>query len=639
MPRPWARVCAAIAAGVATVITAARQLPAVAGAAVLPFPAGALPGWGALHTLCSLQCELRDPTTFSAQNNTIARNDRVCHSPIDTDSLPGGPENVVYPAEIGLGVQVRRVGSELGKPPGSLVRDTVYSAISTGRVACSEGGGEGRIVGEARVADYLTLTRNSIGGSVTRVNRRYEVLGVSRLSVGVCVDTLCSAVVAVDMAAPSVVVPCAGFEVGVACQFGGTPVLTYTGTDGVERPVSAGRHDLLSLGRGVLGRHDWLGPAAAAELSVASRVRVLNPQAVFLPPNVAPPAFTGTVHRLNGTPPTLLNGAPAKRTASGGTVWLDAIAWVLCSGQRGVYARDGAICDGVAPVIPARQVNVAGRTVSLAGVLEGGTGASLTAVWFMVPDVTGANTAPASAPAWVPGPAVNMTSTAATGPRLPFLAARGLRELNPDSPEERALAAALGRRTALLPIHSTRGISSGVSAALRMFQPSLDDLEADVGRLSATFDQRVWGVEEPDPPVNLNTIILAGVVLGSELGVLASLYWATSLWDSRAVWSYSFTVLVGAAGLAAFISQYVLERQGDAWRTAAVRDSLTAQTTGGAALAAPLIDLRGTVVVRTETLLLAARNGYHPTRMLGLLIGAAALYGIAAAALLVSAWR
>lgn len=146
-------------------------------------------------------------------------------------------------------------------------------------------------MGEARVVEYLTLARNSIGGSVTRVNGQYEVLGVSRLTVGVCVDTLCTAVVAIDMASPSVTLPCAGTEVEVACRLAGTPVLTYTGTDGVDRLVSAGRYDLLSLGRGVLGRHDWLNSDAAAALGVASRVRVLNPQAAFLPTSATPPAF------------------------------------------------------------------------------------------------------------------------------------------------------------------------------------------------------------------------------------------------------------------------------------------------------------------------------------------------------------
>lgn len=623
------------------VVAAATVAAHVAAAAtVVPYPEGALPGWGAAHTLCSLQCELRDPTTFTVfLNTTVTRNDSVCHSPLEIDSLPGGPNNEVYPARSRLGVRVRRVAVRPGRPSGSLERDTVYKKVSLGRVVCAEEGGQGRIAGEARVADYLTLTRNSIGGSVVRVNGQYEVLGVSRFTLGVCVDTLCTEVIAVDMAGPGVAVPCAGTGIEVECALAGTSVLTYRGTDGVERLVSADRHDLLSLGRGVLGRHDWLGPAAAAALGVNSEVQVLNTQAVFLPDGVAPPAFKGTSHRLNGTPPVLLNDYPAPLSASGGTIWLDTIAWVLCSGRRSVYARDGAVCNGVAPFVPGRKRELNGKTVTVPGALESGSGASLTTVWLMVPDVVSRASAPAGAPVWVPGPNVNETATAATGPRLPFLAGRGLRELNPDSPEERALAAALGRRTALLPVHAWRNLSLGVSAAIRMMQPSLDDLEADLGRMSATYDSSVWGVDQPDPPVPVATVVLAWVVVIAEVVVLASLFFSIPQWDYRATWSFTVAVVAGAFALGAFIAQYVLERIADEWRVAAVRDSILTQLTGGADRAAPLTDLRGTVVVRTETLLLAARNGYHPVRMLLIMIIGVAAYSIVAALLLFCAWH
>lgn len=625
----------------AVVAAAEVAARAAAGASVVPFPEGAIPGWGALHTLCSLQCELRDPTTLTILDTPVTRNDSVCHSPVDTNSLPLGLQNEVFPGDLRLGVRVRRVSSLPGQPSGSLERDTVYDRLALGRVACADEDGQGDIVGEARVVHYLTLTRNSIGGSVARVNGQYEVLGVSRLTVGVCVDTLCTAVVAVDMAGPGAALPCAGTDVGVDCAFAGTPVLTYRGTDGVERPVSTGRHDLLSLGRGVLGRHDWLGPAAAATLGVQSEVRLLNPQALFLPDGAAPPAFAGTVHRLNGTPPALLTGGPAPPSASGGggTIWLDAVAWVLCAGRQSVYARDGDLCNGVAPFIPARQAELNGKEVNLPGVLEAGTGASLTTVWLMVPEVVARAIAPAGAPVWVPGPAVNETATAADGPRLPFLAARGLRELNPDSPEERALAAALGRRTALLPVHAWRNLSLGVSAALRMVQPSLDALEADLGRLSSTYDPSVWGVEEPDQPVPDVTIVLAVVVVVAELGVLVSLWIGIADWDVRAKLSFRVAAIFGAAALASFVAQYVVERRADEWRTAAVRDSLLTQLTGGADRAAPFTDLRGTVVVRTETLLVAARNGYRPALMLYLMNAAVVVYVLVTAVLGYFAWR
>lgn len=624
---------------VAALIPAVVAARGTAGSSVLSFPEGAIPAWGALHTLCSLQCELRDPTTLKIQDNNIVRNDSVCHSMLDYKSLPSGPEDEVYPASLRLGVRVRRIATRPGRPSGSLERDTVYEKLTKRRVPCANEDGEGRISAEALVVNFLTLTRHSIAGSVKRINGQYELLAVSRFTVGVCVDTNCVELVAVDMASPGVVVPCNGTGVEVDCVFGGTPVLTYRGTDGKERPVSASRDDLLSLGRGVLARHDWLGPAAAAALGVQSEIRILNPQAVFLPDGAAPPAFLGTSHRLNGTPPTLLTGGPVAPSESGGTIWSNAVAWVLCAGRQSVFARDGAVCNGVDPIHPAQNVELNGKTLTTPSTFESRTGASLSLVWLMLPDVVVRAFAPPGAPVWVPGPSVNQTAPARKGPRLPFLAARGLRELNPDSPEERELAAALGHRTALLPVHVWRNMSLGFSAALQMVEPSFNSLEADLVRLSSTYDQSVWGEDQPDQPISIVSIVLAIVVLVAEVGVIGSLYGGTSVWDSRAVPSFSVAVLAGAAALAPFVAQYVLERIGDDWRTVAVRDSILAQLTGGSDRAAPLTDLRGTVVLRSQTLLVGARNGYRPGLMLGLMIGAVVLYGVVSAVLLLGAWR
>lgn len=323
----------------------------------------------------------------------------------------------------------------------------------------------------------------------------------------------------------------------------------------------------------------------------------------------------------------------------GGTIWLDSIAWVLCAGRRGIYALDGAICDGVPPFVPARQAVIAGEMVSVPGILEAGTGGALSMFWLILPDVADVDETPTFAPAWLPGPTVSRTAMAAAGPRLPFLAARGLRELNPESPEERALSAALGRRTAVLPIHPFRIFSVGVSAANRMLEPSLNDLLADVGRLAGTYDPSVWGEEEPDQPVSPDAIVLGGVVVFSEMVVLVSLVWGMSDWSTRASKAVGLAVGAGAVGLATPIFQFFVERGRDSWRVSAVRDSLMVQLTGGADRAAPLTDLRGTVVVRTETLLLGARNGYNPTLLLAVMVGTCALYALFALAILLCTAR
>jgi len=579
---------------------------------------------------------VRDPTSFAVNDVRIDRNDSVCHSPVDVRSVPGLIGDTVYAADGLLGARVRRVANRAVLPAGTFVTDVTYDRAIEPSVPC-DGGGTGRITAEGAIVNALTLTRNTLAGAMTRVNGKFEVLTVSRVTLGLCVDTFCSTVVAVETTFPGAIVPCNASAEALGCSFGGTPLLWYAGTDGVERPVSAGRIDLLSLGRGVLGRSDGFGAAAAAALNVSAAAVVLNEQATLM--DDPPPALAGTRHWLDGRgPATLRNGSAMPSPSGGGTSWADALAWIICAGRR-VFVHDASLCDGVAPFIPARQLVVGDRRDDLPALLEQGISASLTSTWLINPSVRLLSAVPADAPLFAPTAVVNDTETAKDGPRAAWLDGRGAREVNPESAEERELAAALRRRTALLPLPSTSGLSSGISAALSMLQPSLDALQADAVRLSATYDQSVWGVEEPDQPVNAVTVVLAAVVVVAELGVLASFLASTSLWSWTALRAFAITAIVGMSALAAFISQYVLEHRHEEWRAVASRDALLVQVTGVAARVAPLEDYRGTLVVRTESLLVAARNGYAATRLLWLMVGASVGYVLVAVGLFFWVWH
>eukprot|EP00168_Porphyra_purpurea_P016362 TRINITY_DN5271_c0_g1_i1.p1 TRINITY_DN5271_c0_g1~~TRINITY_DN5271_c0_g1_i1.p1 ORF type:complete len:614 (-),score=216.77 TRINITY_DN5271_c0_g1_i1:145-1986(-) len=607
-----------------------------AGASVIPFPRGAVPGWGALHTLCSLQCEVRDPTSFAVNGIRIDRADSVCHSPVDVRSVPGLIGDTVYADELALGARVRRVAARATLPASTLVTDVAYDRAFEPAVSCN-GGDAGRITAEGAIVTALTLTRNTLAGALTRVNGKFEVLAVSRLTLGLCVDTLCSAVVAVETTLPGAIVPCNVSAEALGCSVGGTPLLWYAGVDGVERPVSAGRVDLLSLGRGVLSRADGFGRAAAAALNVSAAAVVLNEQATLV--DEPPPALAGTRHWLDGRgPATLHDGSAMPTPTSGGTAWADALVWILCAGRR-VFVRDASLCDGVAPFLPAQQLVVGNRRGDLPALFKADRSASLTTTWAIDPSVRLLSAAPADAPLFAPTEAVNATETAKDGPRAAWLDARGAREINPESAEERALAAALRRRTALLPLPPTSGLSSGISAAIAMLQPSLNALHADAVRLSATYDQSVWGVDEPEQPVNVATVVLAAVVVVAEIGVLASIFAGTSVWDWKALRALAITAGAGLFALAAFVSQYVLERRNEAWRAVATRDALLVQVTGVGARVAPLNDYRGTLVVRTQSLLVAARNGYAPTRLLWFMVGASVGYVLVAVGLFVWVWQ
>lgn len=80
--------------------------------------------------------------TFTVHNTTSALDDSVCHSPLDTDSCRVAPATSSTLLRLGLGFRVWSVASLPGLPSGSLERDTSYSAVPRGRVACA--GGVGR---------------------------------------------------------------------------------------------------------------------------------------------------------------------------------------------------------------------------------------------------------------------------------------------------------------------------------------------------------------------------------------------------------------------------------------------------------------------------------------------------------------
>lgn len=97
------------------------------------------------------------------------------------------------------------------------------------------------------------------------------------------------------------------------------------------------------------------GMEAAATLTspgVIADVRLRNSLAVQLPKGAALPAVVGTAYRWNVTPPVLLFGAPVASCPAGGTIQLNAIAWVLCLGlqRMSIYAWYGAVCDDVMPL-------------------------------------------------------------------------------------------------------------------------------------------------------------------------------------------------------------------------------------------------------------------------------------------------
>ena len=128
------------------------------------------------------------------------------------------------------------------------------------------------VADEAIVFGAMAMGRNVLGGAVHRQVGVYDLMAVSVQRLGVCANTGCRSVVAVDTTRPSVpVTRCtnnsaadAGGGAGngsgrvpAGCSLTSVPIITHVGPDGVERPVHMASSELLSLGRGMLGSPHW----------------------------------------------------------------------------------------------------------------------------------------------------------------------------------------------------------------------------------------------------------------------------------------------------------------------------------------------------------------------------------------------
>lgn len=304
-----------MAAAAVGVVGAAAATANVAGApssplATIPFPSppdGAASA-GGFPSLCDLQCNLLGgpSPTVTVWGIPVSVSSTVCADLLDTRAWqrvgPGGEwvdERNASIADATREVIIKRIVRGLGSPTGGAVGSNVRYApnrdalpvscaaagarrepIEGGRARGAanpvprwgsllgggpDGGGSQRLAYEADIVRAFTLKRNSIYGSVERVTSCYAVLGVTGVTLGVCADARCARVVSLDNTRRSrreVPGPCPAVEGGPStCHLYGVPLLTYVGTDEVERPVSMADRNLLSLGRGLLANSRWLGPA------------------------------------------------------------------------------------------------------------------------------------------------------------------------------------------------------------------------------------------------------------------------------------------------------------------------------------------------------------------------------------------
>ncbi|GAB0491667.1 hypothetical protein MMPV_002921 [Pyropia vietnamensis] len=188
----------------------------------------------------------------------------------------------------------------------------------------------GQIFQARELVHQLTLYRNSLGGSVVNGYGKYAVTSVNNVVLGVCLDATCSMAAAVDTTRSSPLVDDTANTTHVA-----TPILMLVSSDGVLRPVSMSDYALLSLGRGVLQKADWLWPVRDT-FGVNATIRHLDlvPVAVSVGDangNTTRSYDFGRTWRLDGSvAPSSASGLPLWNSSSNGTSWLAGFASALC---------------------------------------------------------------------------------------------------------------------------------------------------------------------------------------------------------------------------------------------------------------------------------------------------------------------
>ncbi|OSX70487.1 hypothetical protein BU14_0742s0008 [Porphyra umbilicalis] len=664
---------AAAAAAVLFGVLAAGAPPPV-GAAGRAFPGGAFPAYGRFPALHALQCDTGGPTAANGRRGFIlngafhAAADGVCAAPL-TDLSPLLDGVPTARAESARGRHVLRMARDFvpGSDPRKALTRYYPLALSTAGSGGGGGGGGGgarprvrggsadaRVTFEADVVALLTLQRNTEGGEVERTSGNFEVLSITRTSRGVCRHSQCNDLTAVDTTGvgacrtfncangfdaaaanaaadlPSVKARAAAAAIAAAAAanrsidelptapVGTVPVVTYTDTTGTTRYVSMLQTPLLSLGRGVLADATWLNGGG---WDLASDVRLTNLHRHQLPPGVD--ARMGeAAWKLGGglpaprerpnAPDDEAEAAGASAAAAAGaadadaptaTSWPSMIAYVFCSGGARAFALNSRLCDGLfARVSPAATVDLDGAAVTTSD--EALTLSTSAAFWSIVPAADG------GAPP--PPPCALDATMAATGPTPPWLAGTRSREINAASAAERALAGRLGR--CAFPLLAAAPVDE--AAALRATEKA--GRLVDLQRLSISYDEAVFAVPPPPPPSTLADVVTAIVLVLPEAVATIVMYLSTRVWRRREVVSLAVIVGTGCVALLSVILLALEEVRGAAWVAASTRDALhvyLSPTAGDCVGEVPhdcRQGLKGSALLLSESLIIIARNGYHP---------------------------
>lgn len=649
------------------IVAAVMAAAAAAAVATVPsdkggrdFPAGLFPHYGRLREVAALQCIADglhagggdgERKGFTLDRRFFAAADGVCAAPLSglatlvNDYVPGSAESV-------RGRLVLRMARHFvpgANPQNAYTRYTPLAlSNSDGHSGGGTGGSRPRLAFEEDVVALLTLQRNTDTGELKRSSAAFEALSVTRTSRGVCRHQQCNDLTAVDTTGDGACrnfncanrfnplttnrredLPSVKARVRTAAEAtqsspighdaysgeaGYVSVVTYTGEDGETRFVSMMQAPLLSLGRSVMADSTWLrGPewALTADVAVESLHRHV------LPADVEPAMAAGVWNlggRLGGHPEAVASvdtTAPPSVTSS----WPQMLAYVFCAGGSRAFTFHSGLCDGLFKQAVATQSGVLnGVTVQIPTDEEAASPAGV--YWTVRPrDASDADAGNVSSLRQCP--ALKM---AASQPLPSWLAGTTSREINPESAAERELAANISRCG--FPLFEAAPVDE--FGALRATEKS--SRLVDLQRLSIGYDQGVFAVAPPADPASLADIVVAVVLVLPETAAVVVMYLSTSHWRRREVCSLAVVLVTGLIALLGIVLLALSEVRGEQWRAASVRTSLHVYLsstagdcvgrTGPNSCETP--GLRGSALLLSETLIIIARNGYHPRTLIAI---------------------
>jgi len=540
------------------------------------------------------------------------------------------------------------------------------------------------VADEAMVFGALSMARNVLGGGLQRRVGEYDLVAASVRRLGICLDSECRSVAAVDTTRPSLpITGCRDDSAADGTDGGGNgsseslprclttnvPIITHLGPDGVERPVHMESLDLLALGRGMLGSPGWF-ERAPTPFHLGGWLSIRGPTLNMRLGSKEGPlsiqdGMEDTVWNLNGTVPgtygpdseaTASDFLPASPTT---TPFLAHIATLFCAGKLRSFLRSSAACDGVRPWGRVHRASPSGEVhgnIMDAGVWAGtGKVAWTVTPTRMTPTELG-NATPSSPnrpylrPPWTwqeapPDTAEALTSFIDLRVQVtpPELIGRSFREVNPLSVTEEKLASSLFQRQLTLPAaviakHTSSGLSSvDVAAAVSKYSVASAEFTHELDRLSHAYDRRVFQKEHPAPPVSAADLVMAIAVVVPELGALLILLLTTNRWGRTAWLGFSTIVIIGAVSLSGVIALASQEAAGAAWRARSTRTATHAVFPWGN----PVNEwgdrtLSGTLVVVERSFLLLAPTAYRPAWVRAVAFSVCGVYVVTAATM--AAW-